>query len=463
MSKKPEKPTFANSDPKRDFTPGPSTPRNFASLRQRRVQNLSSEDSNSSGSTSSSNSLDLSGLSITTTPGTTITEPDQTIDIPMNLESIETMKFFGINDGRSDQVWKRWGQVTSNFEGDFGSFVKQHLHSLVKEEKCDDGYPGDDWNNALRKIGANDELRTAIIGRPEFDGVRRTKSALEWVEKAIEWRWKWLLHVNKASKARAGGGVPLPTPSGSSLIQVRSLTSMLMGDDVEGFTYNRNTNTVTNAKGESLDYVPFWRGTSRIDAEGMWKGDMRTGEFDISNQCDPSPTDFSGRRAVHYWTPECGGAQIYARYVKKIAGPAGACLIRIEVPKSLLKKQPTLTLRFPNDDFKQLVWSSRQSKDPPKDLIRKIMKNSLLIGDTTTAINRAFFSMKEPKELDEKRLQKLPNGAVMTQFVFGHITGDDLEDELNKLKDKVTLHHSDHPNIILPPMAAETLAPKKGF
>ncbi|EME82206.1 uncharacterized protein MYCFIDRAFT_188967 [Pseudocercospora fijiensis CIRAD86] len=88
----------------------------------------------------------------------------------MTLESVETIKFFGINDARSSEIWKRWDRVTSDFEDDFGTFVRQHLHNIVKEEKCDDGHPDSDWNPALRKIGANDDLRNDLVGRPEFDG-----------------------------------------------------------------------------------------------------------------------------------------------------------------------------------------------------------------------------------------------------------------------------------------------------
>lgn len=452
--------TFNNDDPARRFNQRtPATPIGRARVPRRRLENLSSESSNSSTDRSSSSSMSPVGSSPTTEP-----EPDL-IEVPTSLESYETLLWMGLSEVRAEEIWNRWKNVNlDNYNGDFGHFVRQYLKSLVEAERCDTGEPGINWSPHLRKIGANKDLTDAIANQgPQFDGVRLTKSAAEWVDQAIDWRWEYLLYISKASGERAKGGVPPPSGTTSSPVQVRMVTeSELDSEDVAKFTYDRKKNIVTDANGKALDYIPLWRGTSRVRAEHMWAEEHRQGKFDISNQlCEPA-TDFFGRIKAQYWTPDVHGAQVYADYAKKHATPAGVCLIRIEVPLSLIKQQPKMLLEYPNENWKRTIWFSRQgNKIEPKDLQREILKKSLLIGDIASGINSKYCGMSDWKQVTERCILKGKDGKKVTQFVFGHVQDDDIEDEMNKLESRTTIRKSENPRMKLPPMSAQALDPSK--
>lgn len=142
----------------------------------------------------------LSSFSNSTSPGTAVTEPDRAVEMPVDLESKGTLLFFGLHDGCASQIWKKWVDNSHTYHGDFGLFARDHMRELVRGEGCDIGEPGVDWRPSLRKIGANEALVSAICGVPgDENGIRLTQSAAEWVDKAIEWRWEWLLHIHEAS------------------------------------------------------------------------------------------------------------------------------------------------------------------------------------------------------------------------------------------------------------------------
>ncbi|EME38701.1 hypothetical protein DOTSEDRAFT_28919 [Dothistroma septosporum NZE10] len=426
---------------------------------------MSSESSNATSSSTSTgvNSIDFSDLTINTSPGTHITEPDESVNIPTNLESRETLVFLGLSDFRAEDIWKRWKALTATQMQNIDSikFAKAALKERVAYDRSDVGSPDVDWAPELRKTGANEGLVRAIAGQhARYDGVRLTKSGREWIDCAMDWRWEWLLHINKASTARAMAGIPV-TPSRSP-IQVRMQTGdMQMGkEDYTEYTYDRGSNKVSGPDGKEPTFVPLWRGVTRLQAEHMWSGNMRTGTFSIDSMQDPPATDFSGRRSVQYWTPDLDGAKIYANYSKQIASPAGVALVRIEVPRDVLPKP--LFLRYPNENWQRLIFCSRRGKDPePRELSRQIAKASLLVGDTCSRFNSVYQGMSSWTEVKEKHTMKLPDGEIMTQYVFGHIMGDELEEAIDKLEHRTTIHHHEHPIIVYAPMDIVGLADKE--
>lgn len=133
-------------------------------------------------------------------------ESNEPIEIPANLESLRTLTFLGLNTERAKTIWDKWQSIDrSDLDMDFGTWARKHLQQLVKYEKCDIGEPGVDWRPALSKIGADDKLADAIACQPgdEHDSIRLNKSAAEWVDQAMKWRWQWLLHIHKATEKRS--------------------------------------------------------------------------------------------------------------------------------------------------------------------------------------------------------------------------------------------------------------------
>lgn len=99
-------------------------------------------------------------------PGTTVTEPDQAVDVPGELESKAILSFLGLHEGRANQIWQKWIDFGAAQHGELGVFTKVCLHELVEAEDCDIGEPGVNWAPSLRSITANEALVRAIRGFP---------------------------------------------------------------------------------------------------------------------------------------------------------------------------------------------------------------------------------------------------------------------------------------------------------
>lgn len=121
-------------------------------------------------------SLDISRITASTSPGTTITELDRRVKLPTELESQDTLRYFGLNKIRVDQIWQLWKSINPyRFKGDFGDFARAVLGNRVGGERCDFGEPGVGWSPYLRRVGVDEKLIDAIARPdPPFDGVRLT-------------------------------------------------------------------------------------------------------------------------------------------------------------------------------------------------------------------------------------------------------------------------------------------------
>ncbi|KAK5709155.1 hypothetical protein LTR17_020031 [Elasticomyces elasticus] len=397
-------------------------------------------------------------------------------NIPQVLNSYETLLYFGLNHDRASKIWSRWRGPNKHYNEDFGTFTKDFLRNSVEYEGCDSD-EDDDWTLGLRQIGADEKLIGGIVGSgSEYDDVRRSKSALEWVVQAIDWRWEYLVFVRGEGSQDScygevgsqrdlggAGGLSLVAPAREQSDIAENVadetlvngvgSSMVQANDIKSFSYSYETNTVVNAAGETLDYLPLWCATSRINTEKMWSGPLRTGKFKLNKLMTRSPSDFSGTQAVYRWTPDLEGAQMDAEYAMKTANPAGICLVRIEMPMSIVQEAQTISLRWPDDEWRQLVYYSRRRETVPIHLKRKVVKAQMIVGDAAFGPNMKYEKMRGWREVDERCVKKLGSGRPVTQFVFGHSGDCEFEEMIEGLGDgRVSVRDFERPSEILPPL-----------
>ena len=190
--------------------------------------------------------------------------------------------------------------------------------------------------------------------------------------------------------------------------------------------------------GNDSNLIPLWRSATLLQAEKLFSGSGS--HFNLDNLPSSPGSDFSGRCAVQCWTLDLEGAKLFAEYYKQIAAPVEIVLVKIELPRSTLT-QGAMTLRYPEDGWKQLVFSSRRGKDPErKDLARRIAGAEVLIGDVSTLNSVSEKELEDWTEIGEKHLLKLPSGEVITQVVFGHNMGSEFEERIREYECKVTIH-----------------------
>jgi hypothetical protein len=163
-------------------------------------------------------------------------------------------------------------------------------------------------------------------------------------------------------------------------------------DDITTHTYHRATNSARNRNGEKLSYIHFYQGTSRTRAARMWYGDNGDGKFTIRPLWSHPGGDFAGASMTWYFTPDLETVRRYAEYIKPMLDPGdGVCLVRIEVPKEELNRIRALSLRYPSENWKRVVFASRsRSFLESKDLARKLESCDLLVGDIATHLKRHY-------------------------------------------------------------------------
>ncbi|KAK3624409.1 hypothetical protein LTR56_021033 [Elasticomyces elasticus] len=403
-------------------------------------------------------------------------------DLPP-LIAYETLLWLGLNHERANQIWERWEQITPieddnpHYDNEsLGLFAKDFLRNLVKYEEGCDIYGDVDWTPNLRQIGANEDLIDAIVNS-EYRSIQLSQSGLDWVLQAMEWRWEYLVHVYKAQRDEEGsedsdgehgshaelGDVSRTPLTAAARAQFENAASAAEeshgrrtipsrhpdrpGEDTTAFSYDCETNPALDAAGRPLDYIPLWRATSRITAEGMW----RTGKFKLSKLSTMS-LDFSGRQAVHSWKLDLEAAQMYALFAQRLARPAEICLVRFELPLELVTEVPTMILRWSEEDWKRIVYHSRRRDHLPKDLRMRVRAAHWIIGDTASGPHVKYEKMKDWTEVDEKCVLRLRSGRPVTQFVFDHADNYGLEEKLEELGNGwVSIRDAERPSKILPP------------
>ncbi|SMR49747.1 unnamed protein product [Zymoseptoria tritici ST99CH_3D1] len=451
--------TFSGNDPLIPSTPAAGTIR----ASQRRLQNHSSENSNSSKSTTASGDLASFNFSNTSSPGTDITDPDDHASVPVELESEATLTFFGLNDARAHQFWAKWIAINQTYyNGDFCRFTCDSFYNCVELEGSVEGESEEEWRTYLRKIGINETLVSGLADRGEaFDDIRLTQSPASWVNDVIEAKWEWLLEVHKRSDLRGKGGIDVSAPGNRNAIRVHALTEIELDKDadVEKILWSYENSKPMNESGEllKLNHIPLWKGVLRVRAEHMWAGPLRTGTFSLANVGSRPATDFAAKKGAQYWTPDLEAAQHYANYAKKAVAPAGVCLVRLELPNKLLKDISRKRLVYPTEDWKRVVYYSRRSKEiEPYDLADKVRDTILLVGDTATKPEEVYGKMESWEAIKDKHTLRLKSGRLVTQFVWGHGRySKPFEAELDKLESKITIRDVKYPQRLLPAINLE--------
>jgi hypothetical protein len=121
-------------------------------------------------------------------------------DIPVILESIETLRFIGFTEQAASAIFHRWWVFTAtnpDWEVEFFEFVAGHIRAYTEAL-------GEDWSGVLKGMGVRKETRDRILD-PEFTDFRLTHKAKDWALDMVEIRWRHVCamdHVVKQNQAR---------------------------------------------------------------------------------------------------------------------------------------------------------------------------------------------------------------------------------------------------------------------
>lgn len=145
---------------------------------------------------------------------------DPTIEIPVFLQSWQTLKYLGFEESKAKEIWQVWTNLGS--DGQLEDLVDFAIGVVRKEDEDIWNNQDDEWRRHMERMGINRQTIDAIM-HPECKDIRLTGSCNYWVQDTIQGRYEVLLALQRTSRIRgelvlqeacedaAGEGQPLAT------------------------------------------------------------------------------------------------------------------------------------------------------------------------------------------------------------------------------------------------------------
>ncbi|KAM0258590.1 hypothetical protein ACHAQJ_003761 [Trichoderma viride] len=128
--------------------------------------------------------------------------------IPINLISLQTIKYFGYNEKTATDIWNEWANWVPEHPAEYDQvfempFLESVIGYLTKACHLDTSDKDDRyWSYCMNFCGINQETQTAILD-PAFREARLARSCIFWIQDTIELRFRVLRGVKRASLERA--------------------------------------------------------------------------------------------------------------------------------------------------------------------------------------------------------------------------------------------------------------------
>ncbi|CAF9928764.1 MAG: hypothetical protein HETSPECPRED_006924 [Heterodermia speciosa] len=323
-------------------------------------------------------------VSTTSTPFTSSSEDEQTIEIPEVLRSKETYIFLGLSEKLATILWKRWLNIDPDDRGPDGPISFLSLaETIVACHNEDLWCINDPWINYITALGFSDEIAAAICD-PKHDSIRFTASAKFWLLDTLNLRWRSLqdLQDKSRSRLRKAQSKKADTSEADTSVAIRGGGDQAM-----------NPNFVPGS-------TILWRGSDNRYVQNLIH--PITGEVDMYRMRALWPNDFGSilkGGSGYYFSPQKAVALKYAAFARKRSESSATSLVRIEIPNSILEKyKPVLIEHDTSEMWRIVVWHSRQLRTIPK-AYSHLKSAAVLIGPICRSENTAIEKLATWKDI----------------------------------------------------------------
>ncbi|GKT88034.1 LOW QUALITY PROTEIN: hypothetical protein Ct61P_05884 [Colletotrichum tofieldiae] len=352
---------------------------------------------------------------------------EDTVDVPDDLNSKEILLFAGFDKDVADRIWRHWCD-----QEDQQDFVIQAGRHYIKAKAMelnaiDDD---DDWNAALNNMGISEDMQRRIMN-PEFNDIRRTRSAEEWALDNLEETFDFLAglsrRIEKLRKANTIDRVKSPDENKKPTPAIRpgrhdrsgassSSVFLLVVRNVlwhwqSSFTCDSFTHSPKAIDGRTMMY----KGGSeaRIQDSISEAQGLRIGKL-----YSTAPTDFHpASNTLLYFTKHHDVALKYARYQAERLPPIKAAVLQVAIPNNLLSDAREIY----GENWRDLVWNSRNKRLHADGIelpghLRQFVDNDVLVSNLCTDTTDKISLRLDNKS--QLQIFKLPNGVKATQHVI---------------------------------------------
>jgi hypothetical protein len=364
------------------------------------------------------------------------------IEIPAMLYSKETYEFMGFDSPTAQQLWNYFSNPYAP-----RTFLETAVGYIDGSQVADCTSQGHDWDNSMRQLGMDQELRNSMLN-PIYGDVRYTNSLKWWVIMCVEDRYYSLLDINdrlrqesprlvgQDAASRISATVsgsprnrkPTPQPNAESSSQSpvlltwaqrasgmtaptpsRGFMGRLMGPLMTPASNSRVPPppaplTITDSPKYREGYQTLWKVALSWRINRLYN--KETGKVNLQSN-GSVPGDFSGDRKVTYWTPEKETADEFVGFCRNLNKKADYSILQLYVPNDWIS---TLNdIKFANatgapvQNWFKVVHNCRNNQFWPPELIDVYEKLDLATGPILNGRNCKY--QEEGKQWSDIRIQ----------------------------------------------------------
>ncbi len=308
------------------------------------------------------------------------------VTIPTFLISKATLLHVGYTEARASLIWNHWSnwpegepQRETDYEDwGMGMSLLEVITGSISRSRDTTSSRDEDWIAAMTGWGIKPEIQEAITDST-FNSIRHSQSCAFWVKDTIKMRYAALEQIQKTSEQR-----------NALLALGRTGDSIEREFRAETQTENaRAAAAAGNAPGHTILYKAIDEGRI-VNFVQNWDSDY------LGMMLSSPPLDFSPTRMLFCFSPQRFVAQCYASWVARrnedIEARPKAIIIQVSIPNSALDSLPEmekLSVHFPDDEWKRLIWHSRVRRPLPPTLT-KFHDATVIIGTAAIGVYSTF-------------------------------------------------------------------------
>ncbi|KAF3123863.1 hypothetical protein TWF569_001621 [Orbilia oligospora] len=249
------------------------------------------------------------------------------IEIPVFLQSQETIEIIGFTSEKARSIWNLWEGVPEDEKSSrtFLEFILEFISDPGGSLQAINS--DDDWNAYMDNIGISSRLKTAIL-LPEYEIIRYTSSCEFWLLDSVECTYSALESLTERFETSAEY---FRSTSFEGRKQQNAKSPARgdverQGSDTSG---NEAINRLTTYHGDS-DSLAGQSKVAEGEASILVYSLVREGRF------GSIPGDLSGHSLLTYWTPQREVADLHAGYLKHRAPISEVIIAEVKITEELV-------------------------------------------------------------------------------------------------------------------------------
>lgn len=245
-----------------------------------------------------------------------------TVQIPDELDSVETLRFLELNDATARRLWDRYCSDVAEFPqfADLFGLARRWIREATENAM----WEGDDWVGIMQRMGLSNYFQARLMDE-SFKDIRLSGSVKEWTIEMMEIRYEFLMHLDNVIKAPPARNVQRKV----SKMDIDGKIKLLSGPEIPARSTSKTLQTGTSSASQPSTATQLAEPPQELDAHTMFfkSGAMsrlesvytKPNELFFEKICTIPPGDFSSRIAGLYLTKNEQVAWQYAQWRRQLA------------------------------------------------------------------------------------------------------------------------------------------------